>query len=110
MARKITSGICMIILAIGLLVTPSPVGAQQSGGEDGAYVLGSVIFTLLHVPFKLLTCGTGQVISTLGYVGTYGVPGNFEGGTNGKEMGEIARRSCTGDWVISPSQVKEDYQ
>lgn len=109
MARKLSAGICMIILAIGLLVTPSPVGAQSSG-DDGAYFLGSAIFTLLHIPFKLVTCGTGQVIATLGYVGTYGVPGNFEGGTNGKEMGEIARRSCTGDWVISPGQVKEDYQ
>ena len=28
---------------------------------------------------------------------------------NGRDIGEGARRSCTGAWFISPEQVKKDY-
>jgi hypothetical protein len=43
------------------------------------------------------------------YVATFGVAGNYEGGTNGRQIGEVARKSCTGPWLISPDQVKTDY-
>jgi len=109
MARKISSGICTAILVLGLLITPSSAVAAEQG-EDLFYYLGSGVFTLLHVPFKLLTCGTTQVLTSLAYVGTYGVPGNYEGGTNGKQIGEVGRGACTGAWVIPVDQVKADYQ
>ena len=111
MARKKVCGICVTILILGLLVTPSPVGAQQAGsGEDAVFYLGSGMLSLLHIPLKLVTCGTTQVLTTVAYVTTYGVPGNFEGGTNGRQIGEVARRSCVGGWAIPVDQVKADYQ
>ncbi len=33
-----------------------------------------------------------------------------DGGTNGKQIGEVARKACTGDWIITPEQVSKDYQ
>jgi hypothetical protein len=109
MVRKIGSGLCVLFLVLGLLVAPSP-AAAQSGGDDGGYYLGSGILTLLYFPVKLVTCGTGAVVTSLAYVATYDVPGSHDGGTNGKDIGEVARRSCGGAWVIRPEQVKEDYQ
>jgi len=41
---------------------------------------------------------------------TNGVPGNFEGGTNQKEIAQIARAACVVPWVVPFEQVKEDYQ
>jgi hypothetical protein len=43
------------------------------------------------------------------YAATFGVEGNYDGGTNGREIGEVARRSCTGSWWVTPSQVARDY-
>jgi hypothetical protein len=51
-----------------------------------------------------------QATAAVAYVGTYGVEGSYDGGTNGRDIGEVARRSCTGDWIIPPEQVKRDYQ
>ena len=109
MARKISSGICTAILVLGLLITPSSAVAAEQG-EDLFYYLGSGVLTLLHFPFKLVTCGTAQVLTSVAYAGTYGVPGNYEGGTNGKQIGEVGRGACTGAWVIPVDQVKADYQ
>jgi hypothetical protein len=41
--------------------------------------------------------------------GTFGVEGNYDGGTNGKEIGNVARHACTGSWIVKPSQVVRDY-
>jgi hypothetical protein len=72
-------------------------------------VLGSVVFTTLHVPFKAVTCAGTQVTSAVAYAGTFGVEGHYDGGTNGRDIGETARRSCTGSWIVRPSQVARDY-
>lgn len=111
MVRKVVFGVCAVALILGLLFTPASLRAQQAAsGDDAVFYAGSAIFSLLHIPFKLVTCGTAQVLTTVAYVATNGVPGNYDGGTNGKQIGEVGQRSCTGDWVITPSQVKADYQ
>jgi len=113
MRQKLLLGICVITLILGfLLVPPSPVLAQQAGSEeeDAVFYLGSGLLSLLYFPFKLTACIGTQVGAAVAYVSTYRVPGNFEGGTNGKQIGEVARGACVGPWVISFDQVKEDYQ
>jgi hypothetical protein len=99
------------LLVIGIMVFPGVSRAQQSTTQktDGLSVLGSVVLSILHFPLKLATCIGTQTGAAVAYTATFGVAGNYDGGTNGKEIGEVARRSCTGDWIITPQQVSKDY-
>lgn len=112
MNQKIVAGICVIGLILALLV-PSLVQAQDATPEEGNtayYAVGSVFLSLLYLPIKLVTCVSVQTVTTPIYLFTNRVPGNFEGGTNGKEIAEIGRASCVSPWVVPFDQVKEDYQ
>lgn len=110
MKRWILSGISMAVLALTIVTAPSLARAQQMGEDDGVFYLGAIVMSILHVPLKLVTCVGTQAGAAVAYTATYGVEGNYNGGTNGKEIGEVARRSCTGDWIITPQQVKKDYE
>ncbi len=102
-----------IMLVLGLLLAPSSVPAQQTGsqGEPSFFnYVGSVLLSILYFPTKLTMCLGTQVAAAPVYVATYGVSGNHFGGTNGREIGEVASGSCAGHWVIPPDQVKHDYQ
>jgi hypothetical protein len=111
MKRKILRSACAGLLVISVLAVPGALRAQQSTTQqDGFSVLGSVLLSVLHVPFKLVTCVGTQTGAAVAYTATFGVAGNYDGGTNGKQIGEVARRSCTGDWIITPEQVSKDYQ
>jgi hypothetical protein len=83
--------------------------ATQSRRPGFVHVLGSIVFTTLHFPAKLVTCVGTQAVAATAYTGTFGVEGNYAGGTNGREIGEVARRSCIGSWIVTPSQVVRDY-
>jgi hypothetical protein len=108
--QRLISGISAVILAAAILATPTTGQAQSSGQEDnGVFVLGSVLLSIIHVPLKLVTCAGTQVSSAVFYTATYDVRGYYDGGTNGRDIGETARRSCTGEWIITPEQVKKFY-
>ena len=108
--HKFVSLASVLFLVVAILATPGAVRAQSSAQEDnGIFVLGSVLLSILHIPFKLATCAGTQAGAAVFYAGTFGVPGHYDGGTNGKDIGETARRSCTGDWIITPDHVKSDY-
>jgi len=111
MKRHVASGLSVVILAIVISIIPGQVRAQQADVQEdnGIFVLGSVLFSILHVPIKLATCVGTQATAAVAYTATFGVPGHYDGGTNGKDIGETARRSCTGSWFITPSQIKSDY-
>jgi hypothetical protein len=110
MAKKILRGVSTAILIVAILAVPTAGRAQSAEREDeGVFMLGSIILSIIHVPNKLVTCLATQASAAVFYVGTYGVEGGYEGGTNGKDIGETARKSCKGDWIITPSQVKKDY-
>src|ERR1700746_2568398 len=111
MKRKSFRTACAGLLVIGIMVFPSVSRAQQSTTQqtDGLSVLGSGVLSVLHFPLKLATCIGAQTGAAVAYTATFGVAGNYDGGTNGKEIGEVARRSCTGDWIITPQQVSKDY-
>jgi len=110
MRQRFVSAISALILAIAIL-TPTASRAQESSSQEdnGVFVLGSVLLSILHVPLKLATCAGTQATAAIFYTATFGVPGHYDGGTNGKDIGETARRSCTGAWFISPEQIKSDY-
>jgi hypothetical protein len=121
MKRTLFLVIGVIVLSISLLAPTNRVFAEQAA-QDGAYdtagqqrrpgffsILGSIVFTTLHVPAKLVTCVATQAEAAVWYSATYDVAGGYEGGTNGRDIGETARRSCTGSWIVRPSQVARDY-
>jgi hypothetical protein len=95
--------------------------AEEAAQDTGSYstdqarrpgffsILGSIVFTTIHVPSKLLTCVATQASAAVFYTQTFGVEGAYEGGTNGRDIGETARRSCTGPWIVRPSHVVRDY-
>lgn len=109
MQNRVKTGIFATLLVTALLLAPFNVRAQQAQEEDGAFVLGSILLSILHFPMKLVTCVGTQTTAAVAYTATYGVPGHYDGGTNGRDIGEVARRSCTGDWIIRTQQVKKDY-
>lgn len=121
MKQRTYSLLNVAILVVSLLAAPTVTIAEEMQQDDRAmqstqsrrpgfaHILGSIVFTTLHVPFKLVSCVGTQTLAAVAYTGTFGVEGNYEGGTNGREIGEVARRSCTGSWIVRPSQVVRDY-
>jgi hypothetical protein len=113
MKHKKYSPVSAAILILTFAATPSISLAQQATShraEPGFFsVLGSVVLSTLHVPFKAVTCVGTQATAAVAYAATYDVGGHYDGGTNGKDIGETARRSCTGSWIVRPSQVARDY-
>lgn len=111
MKVRFISALAVFSLAVTLFATPGR-AAQQSGssGDDVGFVAGSFLLSLLHVPLKLATCVGTQALAAVAYTATYGVPGNHDGGTNGRQIGEVAGKACGGSWLISPEQLKKDYQ
>ena len=83
--------------------------ASQPRRPNFFHILGSIVFTPLHLVVKTVTCGVAQAGGAVAYTGTFGVEGHYDGGTNGRDIGETARRACTGSWIVRPSQVVRDY-
>lgn len=111
MKKAVVTTVSALVLLAGLAIMPVAAAAQQpaSQQEDAVYWAGSFVLSLLHLPLKLVTCAGTQATAAVAYVATYRVEGNYWGGTNGREIGEIARRTCTGPWVVLFDDVKNDY-
>ena len=109
MSKKTLSKVASTALTLTILTVPGISSAQQAREESSPFVLGSILLSILHIPVKLVTCVGAQVTGAAAYAGTYGVLGHYDGGTNGRDIGETARRSCTGDWIVPASQVRRDY-
>jgi len=111
MKPKIIARLLAAILFLSTIAAPTIGRTEEAATQqgDGGYVLGSIFLSILYLPIKLVTCVGTNAGAAIAYTATYGVPGNYDGGTNGKDIGEVARRSCTGDWIIPPQQLKRDY-
>jgi len=111
MKKRKLAKIAATTLALAIFTAPGIGSAAEESAreESGPFVLGSIFLSILHFPVKLVTCVGTQVTGAAAYAATYGVEGAYDGGTNGRDIGETARRSCTGDWVIPASTVRKDY-
>jgi hypothetical protein len=114
MKKQLSLIIGTAVLAGGLLISANPSVAQEAGNSEqrrpGFFnILGSILLTPLQLVSKTVTCVGTQVTAAVPYVATFGVEGAYDGGTNGRDIGETARRSCTGSWIVRPSQVARDY-
>jgi hypothetical protein len=114
MKYKTNSLLAATLVVSGLLGAPSlsrgGESMQQESRRPGfVHILGGILLTPPVFIGKLVTCVGTQVTAGAAYAATFGVEGNYDGGTNGREIGEVARRSCTGPWWVTPSQVVRDY-
>jgi hypothetical protein len=111
MKQRIIALLSAVLLVLSIIALSTTGRAQETTTEQpsGGYVLGSILLSVLYVPVKLVTCVGTNTGAAVAYIATYGVEGNYDGGTNGRDIGETARRSCTGDWIITPQQLKNDY-
>jgi hypothetical protein len=123
MEHKIYSVLSASMLVATLLITPRLTVAEELDQQDNGAsqvapqlrrpgfvdILGGILLTPLLFPIKLVTCVGTQASAAIAYTGTFGVEGNYDGGTNGKDIGEVARRSCTGSWWVRPSDIARDY-
>ena len=109
-----TNSLLAALVVFGLLGAPSLSIAGESMQQESRrpgfiHILGGILLTPPVFVGKLATCVGTQVTAGVAYASTFGVEGNYNGGTNGREIGEVARRSCTGAWWVRPSQVLQDY-
>jgi hypothetical protein len=112
MKDKTNSFLTATVLVFSFLVAPSLSLAEepmQQRSPGFVHILGGILLTPPVFIGKLVTCVGTQVTAGVAYTATFGVEGNYDGGTNGREIGEVARRSCTGSWWVRPSQVVRDY-
>jgi hypothetical protein len=114
MKDKTNSFLTATVLVFSFLVAPSLSLAGESMQQEPrrpgfVHILGGILLTPPVFVGKLVTCVGTQVTAGVAYAATFGVEGNYDGGTNGREIGEVARRSCTGSWWVRPSQVARDY-
>jgi hypothetical protein len=114
MKHKTTALLTATLVVFGLLGAPSRSIAGESMQQEPrrpgfVHILGGILLTPPVFIGKLFTCVGTQVTAGVAYTATFGVEGNYDGGTNGREIGEVARRSCTGSWWVRPSQVVRDY-
>ena len=111
MKRGTIAFLAAAFLVLTLLAPTRQSFAGQSAQEEPGFFagLGSIVFSALLIPTKLVTCLGTQASAAAFYVATYDVKGAYDERTNGRDIGETARRSCTGSWVVSPQQVARDY-
>jgi hypothetical protein len=69
--------------------------SKESGAEQVGLGAGSVLTTLVYAPVKASICVLGAVGS--GFALPFAGP---------KRAGAIASSSCSGSWVITPSNLK----
>ena len=106
MHNKVAPITCAALLAVAMLSIPSTSRAE----DNPVNIFGSILLTVLNIPFRLVTCVGTQSLTIPAYVLTNGVEGNYEGGTNGRQIKEVGYGACAGHWIITPEQLQKDSQ
>ena len=107
MHKKVARITCAALLAVTMLSIPSTSRAE----DNPINIFGSIVLTVLNIPFRLVTCvGTQTLLTIPAYVLTNGVEGNYEGGTNGRQIKEVGYGACAGHWIITPEQLQRDSE
>lgn len=86
--HTVASGLVVVAL-LGLAATSS----AADEGQQVAYGAGSAFGTLVYAPVKASFCILGAIGSAFTYM------------VDSKTAGKVARGSCGGTWVITPSAV-----
>ena len=81
-----------IALVVALLGSPTAARADD-GGQRVAYGAGSAFGTLVYAPVKASFCILGAIGSGFTYM------------VDSQTAGKVARGSCGGTWLITPSAV-----
>lgn len=89
--KQICAG--LVMLALITQTTPSWASNDSTLSQAG-YGAGSVLGTLVYAPFKATFCILG------------GIGAAFTAIASPPTAGDVARASCGGTWVITPSAVK----
>jgi hypothetical protein len=83
-----------IAIALVVALLGSPTGARaDDGAQRVAYGAGSAFGTLVYAPVKASFCILGAIGSGFTYM------------VDSQTAGKVARGSCGGTWVITPSAV-----
>ena len=106
MHNKVARITCAALLAVAMLSIPSISRAE----DNPVNIFGSILLTVLNIPVKVVTCLGAQSLTIPAYVLTNGVEGNYEGGTNGRQIKEVGYGSCAGHWIITPEQLQKDSE
>lgn len=85
---KRTIAIALVAALLGL-----PMTARADDGQQVARGAGSAFGTLVYTPVKTSFCILGAIGSGFTYM------------VDSKTAGKVARGSCGGSWVITPSAV-----
>src|SRR2546425_13329745 len=85
---KRTVAIGLVALTLGL-----PLAGWADDGQQVAYGVGSAFGTLVYAPVKTSFCILGAIGSGFTYM------------VDSKTAGKVARGSCGGTWIITPSAV-----
>ena len=93
-----------------LFLSVPAVTHAQPAEPEGWPVVGSVLLSIVRIPLKLATCVGTNIVVGVAYVATYGVEGNYDGGTHGRELGEMGAAPCKPPWVIRAAEVQRDWQ
>ena len=91
--KQICAG--LVMLALITQTTPSWASNDSTLSQAG-YGAGSVLGTLVYAPFKATFCILG------------GIGAAFTAIASPPTAGDVARASCGGTWIITPSAVKGD--
>jgi hypothetical protein len=88
--RPLRHALSALLLAGSISFVPTLAHAKQADTreDDRVFVLGSVLLSILHVPLKLVTCVGTQAAAAVAYTATHDVRGSYDGGTNGRDIGE----------------------
>src|SRR5690242_16678886 len=84
-----TIAIALVVATLGL----PAVARADDGGKQVAYGAGSAFGTLVYAPVKTSFCILGAIGSGFTYM------------VDSKTAGKVARGSCGGTWVITPSAI-----
>ncbi len=82
-----------IAITLALALLGLPMVARADDGQEVARGAGSAFGTLVYAPVKASFCILGAIGSGFTYM------------VDSKTAGKVARGSCGGSWVITPSAV-----
>src|SRR5262245_45460009 len=95
---------CVAIAALGRLGVPVALAedAGESPGATAAYTAASIPLSIVQGPSTFAMCSISVVLGGFAYLLTWGR------GPVAKDVGDTIKGVCSGPWVFTPEQVRND--